>query len=446
MTGEDNRLMTSEGSINDAASFQQVTAPAPAFTQLGVPPGLPVQTTNQNVTHAHLGVPPGVSTHSAFQTAVPFQRFPPNTATQSTGPPPIFGQHLAPNIPAQNTDHSYAMNPFLPSAPDGPLKVEQNPSPRPPIPMGALTRQALAPIPVPGLFQRSSTQPTSFQDLSAQSAACASVVQAPKAPMSGHPPSARHPAATVTRQPLTPRPGAGSCASRQPLAPIIAPGLFQQSGSSSAPAAPGGLREFAPTGASITPAPVVAGTTTQPGRITGALGAQTTTPASTATTTPTPAAPTPGTTATPTLAAPTPTPAASPTPGTTATPLPAATIPTAALSAPTPAAPIPTAALAAPTPVAPTHATATTLVFTAPTPGATTIPPPTAPASTGCPTETILQPVLAPNVAPASGGSNQQIETTAVQQRLPPSNMLAWRSKGIIGLISNHSIWRSSTF
>ena len=384
MTGEDNRLMTSQGSINDAASFQQVTAPAPSFTQLGVPPGLPVQTTNQKVTHAHLGVPPGVSTQSAFQTAVPIQRFPPNTATQSTGPPPIFGQHLAPNIPTQNTDHSYALNPFLPSAPDVPLKVEQNPSPRTPTPMGALTRQPLAPIPVPGLFQRASTQPSSFQALSAQSAAHVSMAQDPRAPMLGHPPSARHPAATVTRQPLTPRPGVSASASRQPQASIIAPGLFQQSGFSSAPAAPGGLREFAPTGASTTPVPVVAGTTTQPGRITSALGAPTTT----TTVTPEPAAPTPGTTATHAPAAPTSAPTGIPVP---AVPAPAPST-SSALAAPTPV-PTTTPATPAPTlgtvttsaPAAPTFARTTTPVLAAATPRATTIPAPTVPASTGTP-------------------------------------------------------------
>ena len=439
MTGEDNRPVTSQGSMNDTEAFRPFGAPAPAFTQLGVPPGLPFQREGAGVvTHAQLGVPPGVSTQSAFQTAVPVQRFPPNTATQSTGPP-IFGQHLAPNIPAQNTDHSYALNPFFPSTPDGPLKVEQNPSPRTPTPVGALTRQPLAPISVPGLFQRASTQPTSFQDLSAQSAARASVAQDPKAPMFGHPSSARHPAATVTRQPLTPRPEFGASASRQPLAPIIAPGLFQRSGSSSAPA-------------STAPVPVVDGTTTQPGRITGALGAPTTTPAPTATATSEPVAPTPGTTATPT-------PAAAPTPAATTTPASAAPIPTAALATPTPApstssalaaptpaatttpvpaTPIPTAALAAPTPAA-----TTIPILAAPTP--TTIPAPTAPVSTGTPIETGRQLGVTLNVPPATGGSNQQAETTVVQQRLPPRNMLAWRSKGIIGVINNHSIGRLST-
>ena len=372
ITGEDNR---------SASSFQQAGVPQPAFVQLGVPSGLSAQSTAQNVTPVQFGSLPGFSTQSAFQTATPARQFPLNTTTQSTEPP-VFGQHHTPSIPVQNVGHPTNVQPFPPVPSRGGQNVERNPQHRTPAPVGSFTRQPLVSIPVPGLFQRASTQPSSFQALSAQSGPRSAVTQALKATTSGYPSRVNHPAATVTRQPFSPRPGFGAPASRQPLASMISPGLFQQSRPSSEPVAPGGLRQFTNV------VPVVAGTTTQPRRTNSAPCASTTAVAQTATRT----------------AATTETPIAAP------------------IDAPT------LAPTAAPT-LEPTAAPTTTAV-----PTATAAVTPTAALSAGAPVQTAQQPVEA-NMPFTPEDLNLQQEMTPVHQQTPPSNMLAWRSKGKSALL-----------
>ena len=161
------------------------------------------------------------------------------------------------------------------------------------------------------------------------------------------------------------------------------------------------MRQFTPAGTSTNPAAVAAGTTTQPRRTNSAPAAPATVVAQTTVPTATPTTATP--TATPTTAAPTSAQTATPT-----------------IEAPTNA---PTAP-ATPTTEAPTAV-----------PTATVTPTPAASASAGAPIQIAQQPVVEPNVPSARGVSNQQPETTSVHQQSPPSNMMAWRSKGKLALL-----------